>query len=80
MYLFIFNCAGSSLLHTDFPELRRASFLLWWFLSLRSLGSSGVQSTGSVVVIYGLSSPAACGILVPRPGIALCLLHWQADS
>ena len=29
----------------------------------------GLRSTGSVVAEHGLSCPAACGILVPRPGI-----------
>ena len=37
-------------------------------LSLRCAGSS-VQWAASVVVARGLSFSAACGILVPRPGI-----------
>ena len=40
----------------------------------------GLQSPGSVVVMYGLSCRTACGILVPRPGIALRLPHRQTDS
>ena len=38
----------------------------------RLLSSCGVwapERAGSVVVARGLSCPAACGILVPRPGI-----------
>ena len=39
---------------------------------LRLLSSCGAQvpeCMGSVVAAHGLSCPAACGILVPRPGI-----------
>ena len=39
----------------------------------------GLQRTESVVVAYGLSYPAACGIF-PDQGLNLCLLHWQVDS
>ena len=35
-------------------------------------------STGSIVVVPGLSCSAACGIF-PDQGWNLCLLHWQAD-
>ena len=37
-------------------------------LSLQHTGSSSPRA-GSVVVAHGLSCHAACGILVPRPGI-----------
>ena len=44
-----------------------------WVLSLRCMDSLVVahvhQSWGSVVRAHGLSCSAACGILVPRPGI-----------
>ena len=36
-------------------------------------------STGSVVVVHGLSCSAACGIFLDQRS-NLCLLHWQADS
>ena len=36
-------------------------------------------STGSVAVVYGLSSSEACGIFLDQ-GLNPCLLHWQADS
>ena len=39
----------------------------------------GLQSTGSVDVVHGLSCFMACGIF-PDHGLNPCLLHWQADS
>ena len=39
----------------------------------------GLQGTGSVVVVYGLSCPVACGIFADQ-GSNPCPLHWQADS
>ena len=39
----------------------------------------GLESTGSIVVAYGLSCPKGCGIF-PDQGSNPCLLHWQADS
>ena len=38
----------------------------------------GPESAGSVVVVHGLSCPAACGIF-PDQGSNPCPLHWQAD-
>ena len=38
-----------------------------------------LQSTGSVVVVYGLSCSAACGFFLDQ-GLNPCPLHWQADS
>ena len=38
-----------------------------WGLSLWSAGSS-LWHIGSLVAVRGLSSPAACGILIPQPG------------
>ena len=43
------------------------------------LRSTGSRRTGSVVVAYGPSRSAACGIF-PDQGWNPCLLHWQADS
>ena len=43
------------------------------------LGSTGSRCAGSVVVAYGPSYSAACGIL-PDQGSNPCPLHWQADS
>ena len=37
-----------------------------------------LQSTGSVVVVSGLSCSAACGIFWDQ-GWDPCLLHWQSD-
>ena len=39
----------------------------------------GLQSTGSVLVVHGLSCSTACEIF-PDQGLNPCLLHWQADS
>ena len=36
-------------------------------------------STGSVVVVHGLSCFTACGIFLDQVS-NLCLLHWQVDS
>ena len=38
-----------------------------------------LQSTGSIVVMHGLSCPVANGI-IPDQGLNPCLLHWQVDS
>ena len=38
-----------------------------------------LQSTGSIVVLHGLSCAKACGIF-PEQGSNLYLLHWQVDS
>ena len=47
----------------------------------RGLSSCGswLWSAGFIVVSYGLSCSAICGIF-PDQGSNLCLLHWQADS
>ena len=43
------------------------------------LWSTGSRRAGSVVVAYGPSCSAACGIF-PDQGSNPCPLHWQADS
>ena len=43
------------------------------------IAAPGLQSTGSVVVVHGLSCSVACGI-VPDQGANPCLLDWQVDS
>ena len=67
-YLFIFDCVGSSLLHTGFSLvagsggyslLRCMDFSLWWLLLLRTTGSrragfSSCSTWVSVVVAHGL--------------------------
>ena len=54
IYLFIFGCVGSSLLHAGFlwglrSSLRCAGFSLWWLLLLQSTGSrlTGFSSCGA---------------------------------
>jgi len=39
----------------------------------------GLQSTGSIVVMHGLSCSVAC-VIFPDQGLNPCLLHWQVDS
>ena len=51
-------------------------------LLLPSTGCRVPRSTGcrvSVVVVHGLSRPAACGIF-PDPGLSPGALHWQTES
>ena len=66
-YLFIFGCVGSQLRHLG-------SLLQCAGSRARGLCSCArcalqLWHKGSVVAAHGLSCPAACGILVPRPGI-----------
>ena len=65
IYLFIFGCVGSSLLHVGsslvaasggYSSLRCTGLSLWWLLLLRSTGALGVWA--SVAVACRLSS---CG-------------------
>ena len=76
VYLFIYGCAGSSVLRSGFLWLRCEGFSLWWPLSLQS---SGFRRAGSVVVVYGLRCSEACGIFSGQESNP-CPLHWQADS
>ena len=46
-----------------------------WAQELQLSGSS----TGSIVVVHGLSCSAACGVFSDQ-GSNPCLLHWQVDS
>lgn len=43
-----------------------------------SVGTPGLESTASIVVVPGLSCPAACGVL-PDQGWNPWLLLWQED-
>ena len=52
---------------------------------LKIAAACGLQSTGSVVVAHRLTCPAACGILVPPPGMEPAssalqggFLHWTS--
>ena len=47
---------------------------------LSSCGACAPEHWGSIAVVHGLSCPAACGILVPRPGIKPVSPAWQVDS
>ena len=43
------------------------------------MGLLGSRAPGSIVVVQGLSCPAACGVLSDQES-NLCLLNWQVDS
>ena len=43
------------------------------------VGNTGSGCAGSVVMVHGLTYPAACGIC-PNQGLNLCPLHWKVDS
>ena len=81
IYLFVFGCAGSSLVHRlsvvaasgGYSLLGCMGFSLWQSVGL-SIRTSVVAAhrfcrTGSAVVVHGLSCPLACGILGPQPGV-----------
>ena len=62
------SCWGAQTLeHTTFSSC-------WAFSSC----TPGLQSTGSIVVAYGLNCCRACGIF-PDKELNPCLLHWQGD-
>ena len=76
--LFIyFGCTGSSLQCTGFS--------FWWLPLLQSTHRlqacrlHELRESSSVVVVPGLSSTEACGIL-PDQGPTSTPPHWQADS
>ena len=58
---------------------RSSSRCMGLSLSWPLLRSTGSRRAGLVVVTYGPSCSAACGIL-PDQGSNPCPLHWQADS
>ena len=73
---------------SSYSLVQCAGFSLWWLLLLWSTGSrlaSSVvvaqrfQSSGSVVVVHGLSCPAAC-VIFPDQRSNLHPLHLQEDS
>jgi len=49
-------------------------------VGVSSFDTPTLERMDSVVVKHGLSSPVACGILVPHQGSNPCPLHWKADS
>ena len=50
---------------------------LWHVSSV--VAAPRLWSTGSIVVVHGLSCSTACGILLDQ-GWNLCLLHWEVGS
>ena len=86
IYLFVFGCARSLLLHMGFLQLwrvgvilqlQRMGFLLQWFLLLWT--EHGLQGSGSVVVAHGFSCPSADAI-TPDQGSNLCPCIGRKDS
>ena len=91
--LFVFGCAGSSLLPRGFSRLQQVAATLpcsvWaslaveqglWGARASAVAAPGLQSsTGAIAVTHGLSRSAACGIFLDQ-GSNTCLLHWQVDS
>ena len=85
-FLFIYGCAGSSLLHRLFlvavsrgcslPGVHRLQYM-------QHVGSAvvapGLSCAAWVIVVHGLSCSVACGILLEQ-GLNPCLLHWQAEA
>ena len=75
IYLFIFGCIRSQVQHTGSSLQHAGSFvgIHRLFIAVRGLLSScgawAAERMGSVVAAHGLSCPAACGLLVSRPGI-----------
>ena len=69
-YLFTCGCAGSSSLHLDFTCSERGCSLQ---------GLPLLQSTGSVVVAWGLSCSKVCGIF-PDQGLNRGPPHCKVDS
>ena len=57
----------------------RARALQWLRCMVSTVVAPGLSSTGSVLVVLGLSCSAACGIF-PGQGLNPCPLCWQADS
>ena len=71
--LFIFGCAGSSLLCTQ-----ALSCCGEWGLLFIAASRLPTEVT-ALVVEHGLSGLAACDIFLDQ-GSNPCPLHWQADS
>ena len=69
-YLFTCGCAGSSSLHLDFTCSERGCSLQ---------GLPLLQSTGSVVVAWGLSCSKVCGIFLGQ-GLNRGPPHCKVDS
>ena len=62
IYLFVFGCVGSLLLHVGFLQLQNADFSLWWLLLLQNTGSrqAGFSSRYTGAHQLWLSGPRAC--------------------
>ena len=72
-YMLVFSSCGDGGLLSGSDVW--ASHCSWFFIAEHRLESTWV----SVVVVHGVSCPAACGI-IPEQGWNPCPLHWQVDS
>ena len=89
MILFIFGCAGSSLLRGLFSScskqgllsscVRASHFRGFSYCRADALECVGFGSCGSQTLEHRLSCSAVCGIFLDQ-GLNSCLLHWQANS
>jgi len=90
VFIYLFGCAGSLLLHRLFCGCGRQGLLSgcaaqashssgFSCCGAQSVWTSVVAALGSVVVVHGLSCPMAYGIFWDQESNP-CLLHWQADS
>ena len=86
--VFIFGCAGSSLMHGLFSSCGAQVSHFGGFSCCRAqalghqasvVAAPKLQSTGLILVVHRLSCSVARGIVLDQ-GWNLCLLHWQADS
>ena len=82
IHSFIFDCAGSSLLHGLFSSCSEWGLLSSWGAKAShftgfSCGAQALGTQASVAVPCGLSCPA-CGIFLEQ-GSNPCILHWPAD-
>lgn len=83
IYVVIYGCAGSSLLHASFLWLQQAGAILRCggqtsHCSVFFCGALA-QSTDASVVVHGHSCLAACEVF-PDQGSSWCPLHCKADS
>ena len=79
VFLFIFGCAGSSLLRGLSLVVVCVGFSLRWLLLLPSMGSNDATAASLTVVACWPSCSTACRIFLDQRS-NMCPLHWQTDS
>ena len=73
-----FSCCGARALGAQASVVVACGLQQLWHAG-SVVVARGLQSTGSVIVVHGLSCSTACGIF-PDQGSNPCPLHWQEDS